>query len=118
MSAPKDAPINIPSKPTPRKTSINTKARKLFGTNSSAYATWRVREHAQPYGEKSLRNNEFNSVHALLAWVATEQRIAPEIVQAITETRFNIADVTPLKQKDYDEVIKFLVDLRIKDKCN
>jgi hypothetical protein len=113
-----DSPIHILSKAAPRKASIKTEARNLFGTNGSAFAPWRVRDHAQPYGAKPLRNNELNTVHALLAWVANEQRIALEIVHAITETRFNITDVTHLKQKDYDEVITFLVDVRIEDMCN
>lgn len=67
----------------------------------------------QVYGSKPLRQNELRSIYALFAWIANEQGTAEETVQSMTEARFHVKDVTSLKQKEYDEVIKFLVDLRI-----
>lgn len=66
----------------------------------------------------TLRLNELQSIYALLAWVANEQKAAIDTVREITETQFMVDDVKKLKQKDYDEVIKFLVDLRIDELKN
>ncbi len=82
-------------------------------TLSKARATSHVTDRMQGYGLQPLRHNELKSIYALFAWVANEQGAAEETVQCIIETRFGVSDVTNLQQKDYDEVIKFLVDLRI-----
>jgi len=76
-------------------------------------ATYHLTNHMQGYGLKPLKENELVSIYALFAWVANEQSAAEETVRSITETRFGVKDVTKLQQKDYDEVIRFLVDLRI-----
>jgi hypothetical protein len=76
-------------------------------------ASYHFTDRMQGYGLKPLRQNELNSLYALFAWVANEQSSAPETVQSMTEVQFHVKDVTGLQQKDYDEVIKFLVDLRI-----
>lgn len=72
-----------------------------------------IGDRVHGYGLTPLKDNELKSVYALFAWVANEQKAAEETVRAMTETRFNVETVTDLRQKDYDEVIKFLVDLRI-----
>jgi hypothetical protein len=91
--------------------------RAAFPANDAAFATTRASHHVtdrmQGYGTTPLRANELQSVYALFAWVANEQGAAIDTVQAMTETRFSVNDVTKLQQKDYDEVIRFLVDLRI-----
>lgn len=76
-------------------------------------ANYYFADRMQGYGLKPLRTNELQSLYALFAWIANEQGSAPETVRSMTETKFCVKDVTSLKQKDYDEVIKFLVDLRI-----
>jgi hypothetical protein len=101
-----------------RSGTANTASQKLKSTKLSlgqgrSSATWQVSSRAQSFGLKPLHDRELKSVHALLVWVANEQGAAPETVQAITETHFGVPDVKKLRQKDYDEVIKFLVDLRI-----
>lgn len=63
----------------------------------------------------TMNERELQAIYNLLAWVADEQDTAPETVRSITETRFGVDDVTGLQRKDYDEVIRFLVDLRIDD---
>ncbi len=71
-------------------------------------ATWVHSPALQPMNER-----EMGVIHSLFAWVAAEQDTAPEIVREITEARFAGDEQGGLKRKDYDEVIRFLVDLRI-----
>jgi len=58
-----------------------------------------------------LNANELKSVNALLAYVAYNQQVEQETVQAVVEARFGVDQVEKLPQKDYEEVIRFLVDL-------
>lgn len=76
-------------------------------------AQYHFASNMQGYGLQPLRANELKSVYALLAWIANEQKASVDTVQSMTETQFRVKDVTSLQQKDYEEVIKFLVDLRI-----
>ena len=76
-------------------------------------ASYHFTDRMQGDALKPLRQNELKSVYALFAWVANEQGAAEATVQSMTEVQFGVKDVTSLQQKDYDEVIKFLVDLRI-----
>jgi hypothetical protein len=78
-----------------------------------AKATAHVMDRAKSGGLQLLHERELHSIQALFAWVANEQGAAPETVRSMTEVRFGVNDVTKLQQKDYDEVIRFLVDLRI-----
>lgn len=81
-------------------------------------ATRHVTDLAQSPTLSALNNHELTSVYALCAWVANEQDTAQETVQAMTEAQFGVNHVTKLQRKDYDEVIKFLVDLRIDEMKN
>jgi len=62
---------------------------------------------------QTLNENELKSVYALLAYVAHNENIQQETVQSLVEASFGVNHVTKLPQKDYDDVIRFLVDLRI-----
>jgi hypothetical protein len=75
-----------------------------------------TRVHAP--GIETLNTRELLAIQSLFAWIAAEQDTAPETVRVITETRFGAEDVSALPRKDYDEVIRFLVDLRIDEFCN
>ena len=56
---------------------------------------------------------ELQAIRNLFAWVAVEQNAAEETVESITTAHFGADDVEDLARKDYDEVIRFLVDLRV-----
>jgi hypothetical protein len=73
----------------------------------------RVSARVQSAALQTLNEWELQSIYNLFAWVAEEQDTAREKVQDITAVRFEVGDVTELARKDYDEVIRFLVDLRI-----
>ena len=61
----------------------------------------------------TLNANELKSIYALLAYVAYQQQVQQQTVAAILGTRFGVEEVTQLKTKDYEEVIRFLVDLNV-----
>lgn len=65
------------------------------------------------YSDHPLQKNELNSVKALLAYVAYNQQVEEERVRAITCARFDVPEVTTLPRKSFDEVVRFLVDLRL-----
>jgi hypothetical protein len=58
---------------------------------------------------------ELQAIENLSAWVAEEQELAPEAVRSITEASFGVRDVGAIPRNIYDDVIRFLIDLRIDD---
>ena len=111
-------PVATLDKPTsPAQVAYKDKIKKTFYasavTAKTAKATLQVTNRAQAYGLLPLQTMELRSIYALFAWVANEQKAAPETVRGMTEARFNVADITRLRQRDYEDVIKFLVDLRL-----
>ncbi|MDP9128504.1 MAG: hypothetical protein M3N08_09635 [Pseudomonadota bacterium] len=81
-------------------------------------ATRQVTAFAQSPRLEHLNQYERLSIRALVAWAANEQRAAPETVEAMTEVHFGINHITQLPRRDYDEVVKFLIDLRIDEMKN
>lgn len=61
----------------------------------------------------TLNANELKSIYALLAYVSYQQQVQQQTVAAILGTRFGVEEVTQLQTKDYEEVIRFLVDLNV-----
>lgn len=70
-----------------------------------------VTERVVLRGLAQLNTNELKSINALLAYVAFNKNIDEGKVQEIVQIRFGVEDVAHLPQKDFDEVIRFLVDL-------
>lgn len=66
----------------------------------------------------TLNENELKSIYALLAYVAYNQNVQQETVEAMVEASFHVNHVSRIQNKSYDEVIKFLVDLRIDEMRN
>lgn len=56
---------------------------------------------------------ESKSVQALMAYVAHTQSADEATVRAIVEAQFNVESVTHLQRRDYDAVIRFLVDVQL-----
>jgi len=67
----------------------------------------------QPVNEK-----EMLSIYALMAYTAHTQNVSQHLVQMMTEAEFGVNHITKLKHKDYDEAVRFLVDLRVDLKRN
>jgi len=76
-------------------------------------AVRRAITRAQSPGLELLNGYELQAIEYLVAWVAEEQDTAPETVRSVTGARFGTGDVAGLRREDYDEVIRFLVGLRL-----
>lgn len=70
------------------------------------------------HGTNRLNAYELQAIYRVIAWVAVEQDTAETIVHTITAARFGVNDVGALPRKKYDDVIRFLVDLRLDDTRN
>jgi hypothetical protein len=62
---------------------------------------------------QALNKYELGAIRSLFDWVAMEQDTTPDAVRDITEAQFETEDVGALPRKSYDDVIRFLVNLRI-----
>ena len=62
---------------------------------------------------QALNNYELGALRSLFLWVATEQDTTPETVRRATEAHLEASDIADLPRKSYDDVIRFLVNLRI-----
>jgi len=60
-----------------------------------------------------LNEHELSSVNALLSYIAHNQKTNEAIVREILTTRFGIGDIEELQKKDYEDAIKFLIDVQI-----
>ncbi len=65
-----------------------------------------------------MNQYEMTSIRALLAWAANEQKAPTETIQAVTEVRFGVDNVAQLPRREYDDVIRFLIDLRLDEMKN
>jgi hypothetical protein len=61
----------------------------------------------------SLNENELKSVLALIAYTACEQRVSQDVVSSVVETRFGAESVSDIHSHDYEEVVRFLVDMNV-----
>jgi len=84
-----------------------------FGANRQTAASSQFAKRVYGRTLGTLNDNEMRSIYALLAYVAHNENMRQETVQAIVEANFNVNHVSKIKQRDYDEVVRFLVDLRV-----
>jgi hypothetical protein len=82
---------------------------------ASLEAEGRMTTRAQSPDLEPLNTYELRAIKNGFAWVAEEQNAASETVRSVTESHFGVDDVAALPRKDYDEVIRFLVDLRLNE---
>jgi hypothetical protein len=80
---------------------------------SAGEAARRVTTRAQTPGLERLNGYELRAITNGFAWVAEEQNATLETVRSVTEGHFGVDDVAALPRKDYDDVIRFLVELRL-----
>lgn len=72
----------------------------------------------QSPGLEHVNGYELQAIETLFAWLAEEQNAAPETVRGVTEASFGTHDVGAIPRKSYDEVVRFLLDLRLDDILN
>jgi len=85
---------------------------------ASNEAARRVTTEAQSPGLELVNGYELQAIESLVAWIAEEQDTAPETVRSVTEASFGAHDVGAIPRKSYDEVVRFLLDLRLDDILN
>ncbi|MDR3614069.1 MAG: hypothetical protein P4L53_10895 [Candidatus Obscuribacterales bacterium] len=64
--------------------------------------------------EPVLNKLERVSVNALITYAAYDTGVSEDVVRAIVETRFNVDDISKIQGCDYEDVIRYLVDLNPK----
>ena len=77
-----------------------------------------VRMRVQSLALETMNARELAAIQSLFDWVASEQDTAPETVREVTQAHFRTGDVSSLPSRDYEEVIRFLMDLRIDELRN
>ncbi len=73
-------------------------------------------EHAGPAegntpGVETLNARELTAIGNLFALAAIERDTTQETIRNVTAARFGAADIAAVARKDYDDVIRFLVEL-------
>jgi hypothetical protein len=74
-------------------------------TLSDAFSAHR---NAEPF----LNNFELISVRALVLYTAYSKKISEERVHALIVTRFGADDISKIHSRDYDDVVRYLADLK------
>lgn len=72
-------------------------------------------EEASNRATAPLNENELKSVRAMIAYTACEQHVSQDVVSSVVETRFGAESVRHLCSRDYERVIRFLVDVCERD---
>ncbi|MDE1900957.1 MAG: hypothetical protein KGI37_04840 [Alphaproteobacteria bacterium] len=67
---------------------------------------------------ETLEEPEQVSIRALIAYIAYEKGANEEIVRGLVEKKFGVDDVSTIRVDDYDDVVRFLADLNIKEVMN
>jgi hypothetical protein len=66
--------------------------------------------------QQPLNEKEMLSIYALLAYTAHTQNVSQQLVQMMVEAEFGVNHVTKIMHRDYDNAVRFLVDLRVDHK--
>jgi hypothetical protein len=77
-----------------------------------------TKEFDELIGEEYLNEGEARSIRSLVAFTAYNHNLSEQAVCAIVEEHFRIEKIRRLRSHDYDEVIKYLVDLNPKELIN
>lgn len=59
-----------------------------------------------------LNENEQKSISALIAYAAYYRNTDGETIKALIKNQFNVDKIEELKNKDYDEAVRYLVNLK------
>lgn len=70
-----------------------------------------IKEYDALLGDEYLDENQAKSIRAMVAYVAFNHDISEQAVCAIVEEHFRVGEIRKLLRQDYEETIKYLVDL-------
>jgi len=68
--------------------------------------------------EESLTGLEQTSIRSLVAYNAYISGVNQEVIRSMVETRFGAQEIAAIRRQDYDDVIRFLVDLKANEAVN
>jgi len=68
--------------------------------------------------EPALNEMEQTSIRALVAYTAHDKGVNEEVVHTLVETRFGVDDFSKIHGSDYEEAVRYLVDLNPKEIMN
>ncbi|MDD3287584.1 MAG: hypothetical protein PHX43_01070 [Alphaproteobacteria bacterium] len=72
-------------------------------------------ELAALHVEEPLNENEWKSIRALIAYVAYDKHVNEDVVCSFVERRFAVKNIIEICSQDYEDVIRYLIDLEPKD---
>jgi hypothetical protein len=62
--------------------------------------------------------HEANAIMTLVALVSSEQNMNEEVICALIAQRFRVPAIEQLQRRQYDEVVRYLIDLDIRELLN
>ncbi|MDX9690041.1 MAG: hypothetical protein EOM37_05220 [Proteobacteria bacterium] len=65
------------------------------------------------YRRKYLNAVETKAINALIAYVAYTQNVAERTVSSVVCSEFNCSDIAHISSEQYDQIISFLIDLKM-----
>lgn len=77
-----------------------------------------TKEYDALAGDEFLNANEATSVRALVAYVAFNHDISEQAVCAMVEEHFHVEQIRMLPRSEWEEVIRYLVDLNPREAIN
>jgi len=65
--------------------------------------------------DEPISAQELLSVYALMAHIAHNQGVRQELIQIMVEAEFSVEHVSNIPQREFQDVMNFLMDLRMED---
>jgi hypothetical protein len=77
-----------------------------------------VSKTAAAPGLQPIGMDELASLYSLLAYVAHDQDVRQETVEAMLEAETGVRHISSIKQRDFERALVFLLELRVHDRKN
>lgn len=71
-----------------------------------------------PLASHPLNDLEVRAIESLIAYVAHHQKVSKDAVRVVTMTQFCVAETKDLMTRHYQNVIEYLLDLRMSHVMN
>jgi hypothetical protein len=81
-------------------------------------ASWQVAERMSANSLKPIDHDGVKSIKALVSYAAANLNVQETSVESMVSACFDVRGVSNIKQKDYNEAIRFLVDFCITELSN
>jgi hypothetical protein len=76
--------------------------------------------HYNPFADdcSPVAAHEANAIMTLVALVSSEQNMNEEVICELVAQRFRVPAIEQLQRRQYDEVVRYLIDLDIRELLN